>query len=77
MTEESWEETHSVEETCRQTVGAESREILDEELQQGRRVQSHVQLQQRPLCLAGVRKEQQRTKTALTVRDYRAGKVRN
>ncbi|XP_030574072.1 tripartite motif-containing protein 66 isoform X2 [Archocentrus centrarchus] len=68
MTEESWEATRSV------SAVAESREILDEELQQGRGVQSPVQQQQQPLCLAGVRKEQQRTKSALTIRDYRGAK---
>lgn len=80
MSEESRVETHRVEETCGQIAVAERREMLDQELQQGRRVQSPVQQQQQQqllLCLSGVRKEQQRTNSALTVRDHRDARVRN
>ncbi|XP_076739195.1 tripartite motif-containing protein 66 isoform X1 [Maylandia zebra] len=71
MSEENRVETHRVEETCGQIAVAERREMLDQELQQGRRVQSPVQQQQLLLCLSGVRKEQKRTNSALTVKDHR------
>lgn len=78
MSEESRVETHRVEETCGQIAVAERREMLDQELQQGRRspVQQQQQ-QQQLLCLSGVRKEQQRTNSALTVKDHRDARVRN
>lgn len=77
MSEENRVETHRVEETCGQIAVAERREMLDQELQQGRRVQSPVQQQQLLLCLSGVRKEQKRTNSALTVKDHRDARVRN
>lgn len=79
MSEESRVETHRVEETCGQIAVAERREMLDQELQQGRRspVQQQQQQQQQLLCLSGVRKEQQRTNSALTVKDHRDARVRN
>lgn len=77
MSEENRVEMHRVEETCGQIAVAERREMLDQELQQGRRVQSPVQQQQLLLCLSGVRKEQKRTNSALTVKDHRDARVRN
>lgn len=80
MSEENRVETHRGEETCGQISVAERREMLDQELQQGRGVQSPVQQQQQQqvlLCLSGVRKEQKRTNSALTVKDHRDARVRN
>lgn len=69
MTEEIWVERCSVEETHGQTCPYE---FLDEELQQ-----SPVQQQQHhPSPAAELRKEQQRIRHALMVRDHRDGKVR-
>lgn len=70
MTEEIWEERCRVEE-------AESRELLNEELQQDRREQSTVQQQQLHVSpAADLRKEQQRNKPALMLRGHRDGRVR-
>ncbi|XP_040900764.1 uncharacterized protein trim66 isoform X2 [Toxotes jaculatrix] len=74
MTEESWEDRCRVEETCGHTAVVESRELLGEELQQDRSEQSPVQQQRRVSPAAELRKEQQRTRSALTVRDHRDGK---
>ncbi|XP_069549504.1 tripartite motif-containing protein 66 [Brachyistius frenatus] len=77
MTEGSWEDRWRVEETCGQTAAVESRELLDEELQQDRRGQSPVQQHQQQLqasLAAEQRKEQQRTRPARTPRDHRAGR---
>nr|XP_019954233.1 PREDICTED: uncharacterized protein LOC109636745 isoform X2 [Paralichthys olivaceus] len=82
MTEESWEERCRVEETCGHAAAAgESRELLDEELQQDRVEQSPApqqqQQQQQQHCVppaADMRKEQQRTRPLLTLRDNRDGR---
>ncbi|MEQ2199264.1 hypothetical protein XENOCAPTIV_024854, partial [Xenoophorus captivus] len=73
MSEESWEERCRGAKTCTQTAEDESRELLDEELEAGRRDQSPVQQHQLQLqtCLAA---DQQRTKHALTLRVHRDGK---
>lgn len=71
MTEEIWEERCRVEE-------ADSRELLDEELQQDRREQSTVQQQQLHVSpAADLGKEQRgRNKPALMLRGHRDGRVR-
>ncbi|XP_051234459.1 uncharacterized protein trim66 [Dicentrarchus labrax] len=77
MTEENWEERRRVEEARGQTAGVESRELLDEELQRGRREQSPVQQQHQQLHIppaAELRKEQQRNRPALVLRDHRDGR---
>ncbi|XP_056228355.1 tripartite motif-containing protein 66 isoform X2 [Seriola aureovittata] len=77
MTEESWEERCRVQETCGHTAVVDSRELLDEDLQQDRSEQSPVQQQQQqrrvPLA-AELREEQQRTRPALMLRDHRDGR---
>lgn len=78
MTEDIWEERCRVEEARGQTTAADCRELLDEELQQDRREQSPVQHQQQlhvPLA-AELRKEPQRNRPALLLRDHRDGRVR-
>lgn len=56
---------------------ADSRELLDEELQQDRREQSTVQQQQLHVSpAADLRKEQQSNKPALMLRGHRDGRVR-
>ncbi|XP_022047978.2 uncharacterized protein trim66 [Acanthochromis polyacanthus] len=76
MTEESWEERCRVEEACGQTAVVESRELLEEDLQQERRKQSPAQQQQQlqASLAAELRKEQQRTRPALMLRDHRDGR---
>ncbi|XP_045889481.1 tripartite motif-containing protein 66 [Micropterus dolomieu] len=77
MTEENWEERCRLEATRRQTAGTEIRDLLDEELQQDKREQSPVQKQQQQLRVppaAELRKEQQRNRPALTLRDHRDGR---
>ncbi|XP_039994067.1 tripartite motif-containing protein 66 isoform X2 [Xiphias gladius] len=92
MTEGSWEERCRVEETCGHTAVVESRQLLDEELQQDRSEQSHVQQllqqpqqpqqqqqqqqqqQRRVPTAADLRKEQQGTRPALSLRDHRDGR---
>lgn len=77
MTEEVWEERCRVEETCGQMLTAEDRELLAEELQQDRREQSPTR--QQPLHVspaAELRKEQQRNRPVLMLRDHRDGRVR-
>ncbi|XP_034536135.1 E3 ubiquitin-protein ligase TRIM33 isoform X2 [Notolabrus celidotus] len=69
MTEESWEERCRVEEDVGGTAGVESRELLDEELQEDRREQSPVQQQLH--VHPELRKESQRNRPALTLRDNR------
>lgn len=77
MTEENWEERRRVEEARGQTAAVESRALLDEELQQGRREQSPIQQQQLHVPPAAeLRKEQQRNRPALMLRDHRDGRVR-
>lgn len=56
------------------TAGVESRELLDEELQEDRREQSPVQQQLH--VHPELRKEQQRNRSALMLRDNRDGRVR-
>ncbi|XP_041794289.1 tripartite motif-containing protein 66 isoform X2 [Chelmon rostratus] len=76
MTEDIWEERCRVEEARGQTTAADCRELLDEELQQDRREQSPVQHQQQlhvPLA-AELRKEPQRNRPALLLRDHRDGR---
>lgn len=68
MTEEIWEERCRVEE-------ADSRELLDEELQQDKREQSPVHVPSHSPA-ADLRKEQQRNKPALMLRGHRDGRVR-
>lgn len=77
VTEEIWEERCRVGESCGQMLTAEGRELLDEELQQGRREQSPTQ-QQLPHVspAAELRKEQQRNRPVLMLRDHRDGRVR-
>lgn len=83
MTEESWEERCRAEETYGHSAVAESRELLDEELQQERMApspsqQQHEHQQKRRVPPAAeLRKDQQRTRPALTLRDHRDGRVRN
>lgn len=78
MSGEVWEERRRVEEARGQRAGAESRELQDEELQQGRREQSPVQQQQPAIVppVAELRKEQQRNRPALMLKDHRDGRVR-
>ncbi|XP_035508440.1 uncharacterized protein trim66 [Morone saxatilis] len=76
MTEENWEERRRVE-ARGQTAGAESRELLDEDLQRGRREQSPIQQQHQQLHIppaAELRQEQQRNRPALMLRDHRDGR---
>lgn len=76
MTEENWEERCRVEEA---QAAVESRELLDVELQQDKREQSPVQQQQQQLHVppaAESRKELQRNRPAVMLRDHRDGKVR-
>ncbi|XP_061598781.1 tripartite motif-containing protein 66 [Cololabis saira] len=68
MSEESWEDRRSVEETCGRTAAAESRKLLDEELQLVRREQSPVRQQQLQAALAA---EQPRTRPALMLKHHR------
>lgn len=79
MTEENWLERCRVDETHGQTVAVERRELLDEELQQDRREQSPVQQQHhfQVSSAAELRKVQQETRPALTLRDHRDGRVRD
>ncbi|XP_070762168.1 tripartite motif-containing protein 66 [Enoplosus armatus] len=71
--EESWEERRRLEVARGQTAGVESRELLGEELQQDSSVQQqHQQLRVPPA--AELRKEQQRDRPALTLRDHRDGR---
>lgn len=67
-----------MEEARGQTAVAERREQLDEDLQQDRRDQSPLQQQQLhvPSSAAELRKEQQRNRPALALRDHRDGRVR-
>ncbi len=66
-----------MEEARGQTVVAERREQLDEELQQDRREQSPLQQQQQHVVSAAeLRKEQQRNRPALMHREHRDGRVR-
>lgn len=78
MSGEIWEERRRVEEARGQRAAAESRELHDEELQQGRREQSPVQQQQPAIVppAAELRKEQQRNRPALMLKDHRDGRVR-
>ncbi|XP_074523380.1 tripartite motif-containing protein 66 isoform X2 [Halichoeres trimaculatus] len=71
MTEESWEDRCRVEEDDGGTA-VESRELLDEELQEDRREQSPVQQQLH--VHPELRKEQQRNRAALMLRDNRDGR---
>lgn len=74
---ESWEKRCRVQETCRQIAGAESRGLQDEELKKDNREQSPEQQQLHVPPAAEPRKEQQRTRPALMLRDHRDGKVSN
>ncbi|KAM3626231.1 uncharacterized protein V6R79_025138 [Siganus canaliculatus] len=74
MTEEIWEDRCSTEEARGQTLGAESRELLNEELQQERREQSPVPQQLHVSPAAELRKEQQRNRPTLLLRDHRDGR---
>ncbi|CAB1448244.1 unnamed protein product [Pleuronectes platessa] len=76
MTEESWEERCRVEETCGHAATGESRELLDEELQQDRAEQGPASQQQQHCAppAAELRKEQQRTRPSLTLGDHRDGR---
>lgn len=75
MTEDNWEERCRAEEAHGQTGVADSRELLDEELLQDRREQSPVPQQQLHVSPAAeLRKEPQRNRPALTLRDHRDGK---
>ncbi|XP_031701865.1 tripartite motif-containing protein 66 isoform X1 [Anarrhichthys ocellatus] len=77
MTEENWEERCRVEEARGQMAAVESRALLDVELQQDRREQSPVQQQQQQLHVppaAELRKELQRNRPALMLRDHRDGR---
>nr|XP_046244068.1 tripartite motif-containing protein 66 isoform X2 [Scatophagus argus] len=73
MSEEIWEDRYRVEEACGQTmVAAENRELLHEELQQQDSSEPNPvqQQQQLHLCSAAeLRKEHQRTRPALMLRD--------
>lgn len=74
MTEESWEERCRAEDARGHSAVAESRELVDED----RMAPSPGQQQQRRVPLTTeLRKEQQRTRPALTLRDHRDGRVRN
>ncbi|CAJ1049675.1 E3 ubiquitin-protein ligase TRIM33 isoform X2 [Xyrichtys novacula] len=74
--EENWEDRCRVEEDDGGTAGVESRELLDEELQGDKREQSPIQQQQQlhVYPAAEQRKEQQRNRPALTLRDHRDGR---
>lgn len=72
MTEERSREEEE-EETCGRTAEAGSRDLLDEELEADRREQSPVQQQQLQFSAAA---EQQKTRSALMLRDQKDGKVR-
>ncbi|XP_042340940.1 tripartite motif-containing protein 66 isoform X2 [Plectropomus leopardus] len=72
MSEENWEDRCRAEEARGQTAAAESRELLDVELQQDRREPSPVQQQQlHVLPAAELRKELQRNRPAPAHRDGR------
>ncbi|XP_068587051.1 tripartite motif-containing protein 66 [Cebidichthys violaceus] len=73
MTEENWEERCRVEEARGQMAAVESRALLDVELQQDRREQSPVLQLHVPLA-AELRKELQRNRPALMLRDHRDGR---
>lgn len=75
MNEEIWEETCRLEETRGQALRADSRELLDDVLQQdsGGAAGSPVQQQLRPA--AEMRQDQQWSRQ--TLRDHRDGRVRD
>lgn len=81
MNDESWEKRCRVEKTHGQTAAVESRKLLNGELQEGRREQSPVQQQQQQQLhvppAVDLRKEQQRTRPALILRDHKDGRVSN
>ena len=79
MTEVTWEERCRVEEACGRT--ADSRDPLDDEPQQDRREQSLAQQQQQQQqqlhvpAAVEMRKDQQRNRSPLMLRDHRDGRV--
>lgn len=79
MTVENWEERCRVEEAHGQTAVVEHRELLDEEVLQNRREQSPVQQQHhfQASPAAELRREQQRTRPTLMLRDHQDGRVRD
>ncbi|KAL3065509.1 hypothetical protein OYC64_015640 [Pagothenia borchgrevinki] len=72
LTEEDWEGRRRVEEAGGQTAAVESRELLGVEVQQDRRGQSPVQ--QQLLGPPELRRELQRNRPALRLRDQRDGR---
>ncbi|XP_047437506.1 uncharacterized protein trim66 isoform X2 [Mugil cephalus] len=70
MTGGSWEERCRVGETCGQTAAVESRGLLEQE----RRKHNPVQLQHQLQVSAEMRKDQQRTRPPLTLRDHRGSR---
>lgn len=77
MTDQNWEERCRAETARGQTAAVESRELLHEDPQQDRREQSPVQQQLLHVPPAAeLRKEQQRNRPTLLLRDPREGRVR-
>ncbi|XP_011608535.2 E3 ubiquitin-protein ligase TRIM33 isoform X1 [Takifugu rubripes] len=76
MNEEIWEETCRLEETRGQTLRADSRELLDDVLQQDRRETAGSPVQQLHPA-AEMRQEQQWSRPTQTLRDHRDGRVRD
>uniref|UniRef100_UPI0037E987BC tripartite motif-containing protein 66 n=1 Tax=Semicossyphus pulcher TaxID=241346 RepID=UPI0037E987BC len=74
MTGENWEDRCRLEEDHERTAGVESSELLEEELQPDRREQSPVQQQLHGHPTAELRKEPQRNRPMLTLRDHRDGR---
>lgn len=73
MTEGSWEERCRVGETCGQTAAVECIELLGQE----KRKRSPVQLQHQLQVSAEMRKDQQRMRPPLMLRDHRDSRVRD
>ncbi|XP_041650339.1 tripartite motif-containing protein 66 isoform X2 [Cheilinus undulatus] len=71
MAEENWEDRCRVEEGLGEPAGVESRELDEEE---DRREQSPVHLQLHVHPAAEQRREEQRTRAALAIRDHRDGR---
>ncbi|XP_056880592.1 tripartite motif-containing protein 66 isoform X3 [Takifugu flavidus] len=76
MNEEIWEETCRLEETRGQTLRADSRELLDDVLQQDRRETAGSPVQQLHPA-AEMRQEQQWSRPTQTLREHRDGRVRD
>lgn len=77
MNEEIWEETCRLEETRGQTLRADSRELLDDVLQQDGRETAGSPVQQQLRPAAEMRQDQQWSRPTQTSRDRRDGRVRD